>query len=340
MTTRWRSLFVTGAVMSTLRCLVGVALVSALVLPSAVQAQGRQPRSPTITYTDNDQMSTMVRDDVDAGTDHTYWVFTVENPSGGTVTVRAMENDPDGSVGLEMFLRDAGGGGGHGEWEATVYSVNAAGQIGTNDTAVTRTTPGAVRVYPAPETATPGTDPAWVAPINSSATTTSPRSDATLYTHGRPPAPKLFEYSTPAATVNLFTWTDASSADTGITGYRLSWTADDPESVRAKWYRASDIKGNNGTYRLSSSDLEDVEEGTEYTFRLVALGVSSFVGAHVGSDNKVAGESSDIMVTLGQPSSGGTTPTPALPVFGAFALGAGLLAAGRRRLRRQQLLSS
>ena len=35
------------------------------------------------------------------------------------------------------------------------------------------------------------------------------------------------------------------------------------------------------------------------------------------------------------------TPTPALPVFGAFALGAGLLAAGRRRLRRrQQLLNS
>lgn len=36
----------------------------------------------------------------------------------------------------------------------------------------------------------------------------------------------------------------------------------------------------------------------------------------------------------------GTTPTqtPALPVFGAFALGAGLLAAGRRRLRRRQHL--
>ena len=32
---------------------------------------------------------------------------------------------------------------------------------------------------------------------------------------------------------------------------------------------------------------------------------------------------------------------PALPIFGAFALGAGLLAAGRRRLRRrQQLLNS
>ena len=336
MTTRWRSLFVTGAVMSTLRCLVGAALVSALVLPSAVQAQGRQPRSPTIAYTSNDQMKTTVRDAVDAGTDHTFWVFTVENPSGMT-TVRAME-DSVAPAGTEMFMRDAGGGGGHGKWEATVYSVNAAGQIGTRP--VTRNTPGAIRVYPVPTN--PESDPAWVAPINSSATTTSPRSDATLYTHGRPSAPKLFEYSTPAATVNFFTWTDANRADSGITGYRLSWTADDPELVRAKWYRASDITGNNGTYRLSSSDLEDVEEGTEYTFRLVALGVSSFVGAHVGSDNKVAGESSDIMVTLGQPSSGGTTPTPtpALPVFGAFALGAGLLAAGRRRLRRQQLLSS
>lgn len=33
-------------------------------------------------------------------------------------------------------------------------------------------------------------------------------------------------------------------------------------------------------------------------------------------------------------------PTPALPIFGAFVLGAGLLAAGRRRLHRQRLLDS
>ena len=32
----------------------------------------------------------------------------------------------------------------------------------------------------------------------------------------------------------------------------------------------------------------------------------------------------------------GVTPTPALPIFGAFALGAGLLAAGRARLRRRE----
>ena len=31
-------------------------------------------------------------------------------------------------------------------------------------------------------------------------------------------------------------------------------------------------------------------------------------------------------------------PTPALPLFGAFALGAGLLAAGRARMRRQAQL--
>ena len=34
----------------------------------------------------------------------------------------------------------------------------------------------------------------------------------------------------------------------------------------------------------------------------------------------------------------GITPTPALPLFGAFGLGAGLLAAGRARMRRQAQL--
>ena len=33
-------------------------------------------------------------------------------------------------------------------------------------------------------------------------------------------------------------------------------------------------------------------------------------------------------------------PTPALPVFGALALGAGLVAAGRRRLRARRLLKA
>ena len=39
---------------------------------------------------------------------------------------------------------------------------------------------------------------------------------------------------------------------------------------------------------------------------------------------------------MGTPTAEGATPTPALPVFGAFALGAGLLAAGRARLRRRE----
>ena len=37
----------------------------------------------------------------------------------------------------------------------------------------------------------------------------------------------------------------------------------------------------------------------------------------------------------GTPMAGGAIPTPALPLFGAFALGAGLFAAGRARLRRR-----
>ena len=44
------------------------------------------------------------------------------------------------------------------------------------------------------------------------------------------------------------------------------------------------------------------------------------------------------VTVMATPMAGAMTPTPALPVFGAFALGAGLLAAGRRRLRRRQQL--
>ena len=56
--------------------------------------------------------------------------------------------------------------------------------------------------------------------------------------------------------------------------------------------------------------------------------------------NDAGGMSANWSGTLmGTPMAGAMpTPTPALPVFGAFALGAGLLVAGRARLRRRAQL--
>ena len=323
-------------IVRSLGVLVGAALIAGLVLPSAVQAQGRQPEKPTVRYVGGDAMRTTVSHDVDVATGHTYWVFSVVNPSGG-VTRRAVAESTGNDKDLTL---DAGGGGGHGEWEADVYSVEAAGQIGIPPRAVTRSTRGAIRVDPAPMTPMPASDPAWVAPVNSNAATTSPKSATTLYTHGQPTAPALFEYSTPAATVNLFTWTDANRADTAITGYRLRWTKDDPGRVGAKWESAPDQEVFTGTYRLTPDDLEKVEANTAYTFELSALGTSSFVGAHYGSDSKVKGMASRIAVVLGMPSGAGTPPipTPTLPEWAALFLAMLLLGSGAYLLRgrRQQ----
>ena len=69
----------------------------------------------------------------------------------------------------------------------------------------------------------------------------------------------------------------------------------------------------------------DLMNGTEYTIQVAAR---NEVGLGEYSDKEMATP----MMMEG---------VPALPIFGAFALGAGLLAAGRRRLRRrQQLLNS
>ena len=69
----------------------------------------------------------------------------------------------------------------------------------------------------------------------------------------------------------------------------------------------------------------DRMNGTEYTIQVAAR---NEVGLGEYSDKEMATP----MMMEG---------VPALPIFGAFALGAGLLAAGRRRLRRrQQLLNS
>jgi hypothetical protein len=116
----------------------------------------------------------------------------------------------------------------------------------------------------------------------------------------------------------LAEWTEADGRGVDITGYdvmyRTTGTAYKP------WPHGS---------ALRMAELTGLKNATEYEIRVRAKSVGGDGG---WSPEKKATP----MAGAGTP-----TPTPALPVFGAFALGAGLLAAGRRRLRRrQQLLNS
>lgn len=70
--------------------------------------------------------------------------------------------------------------------------------------------------------------------------------------------------------------------------------------------------------------ITGLDNGTMYYVRIKAV-------------NDAGGESADWSIPkMGTPSADAPMPTPALPLFGAFALGAGLLAAGRARLRRRE----
>lgn len=71
----------------------------------------------------------------------------------------------------------------------------------------------------------------------------------------------------------------------------------------------------------TSTTLTSLMNGTEYTIEVAA--------------ESAAGVGPRSRKVMGTPMAG-ATPTPALPLFGAFALGAGVLAAGRARLRRRE----
>ena len=74
----------------------------------------------------------------------------------------------------------------------------------------------------------------------------------------------------------------------------------------------------------TSWTISNLENDMEYTVRVRAC---SYGACGDWSDEEMATPMAGAM----------PTPTPALPVFGAIALGAGLLAAGRARLRRREL---
>ena len=100
----------------------------------------------------------------------------------------------------------------------------------------------------------------------------------------------------------------------GATKYKVQWR------TAAQSFGAADrtAEVTEGT----SHDLTMLDNGVEYVVR-VAAGNSYGYGSWSGE-------------AKGTP----MVPTPALPVFGALVLGAGLVAAGRRRLRAQRLLKA
>ena len=315
----------------SLGVLVGAALVAALVLPSVAQAQPPTPVAPSVTYLDSDDLrvSTTYDDGESDDTVHNYLFWTMVNPDGETsrrATVYTMK----------MVTMDLRGSSDHGTWEAKVQSA-----IALIDN-VGRTTAGAVRVYDGTGTAAPE-PPMWVKLPTASGMKSS-ASPARIYTHGPPSAPENFGYNVTSAGAHLFSWSNAAG-DYGISGYRLEWTKDDPSLANAKWERAKagdDIAvgktATNASYALSSTDLKKVDEGVEYTFRLVALGLNSSDNADIGNDNKVEGAGSDLTLMLGEEATTGTTPTPTptLPEWAALFLAMLLMGSGAYLLRGRQ----
>ena len=85
------------------------------------------------------------------------------------------------------------------------------------------------------------------------------------------------------------------------------------------------------TPKGGNSDIMNIGVMTEYTFEGLMNGTEYTV--QVAARNEIGlGDYSDKEMAMPM----AATPTPALPLFGAFALGAGLLAAGRARLRRRE----
>ena len=214
----------------SLGVLVGAALVAALVLPSVAQAQPPTPVKPTVAYagTGPDELTVTTRNGPAAVHDDSlgFWVFSIVNSDGQTMK-RAVKTGTVGDLGrLDINLE---GSSSHGTWKASVQS----GLATEDPTEETRNSPGAVLVH--------DSDPATYVKLDTETSETAARPTAnspeTIYTHGPPEAPENFGYNVTSAGSHLFSWTNATG-DTGVQGYRLEWTKDDPALASAKWERA------------------------------------------------------------------------------------------------------
>ena len=114
---------------------------------------------------------------------------------------------------------------------------------------------------------------------------------------------------TPGDMMLMVEWLEPAS-ELDITLYRVYYMAEDGAQKEKLVLAPS-----------TSTTLTSLMNGTEYTIEVSA--------------ESAAGEGPKSRKVMAMPMAG-ATPTPALPLFGAFALGAGLLAAGRARLRRRE----
>ena len=115
-------------------------------------------------------------------------------------------------------------------------------------------------------------------------------------------------------------WDEATDNGSPVTGYEVQHREMDKD-----WPTTSSRSG--ATMDTSTMwTISNLKNETEYDVRVRAY-------SHGATDDE--GWSDVVSAT---PSADAMVPTPALPIFGAFALGAGLLAAGRRRMKQQRLL--
>jgi hypothetical protein len=116
-------------------------------------------------------------------------------------------------------------------------------------------------------------------------------------------------------------WAEATDNGSPVTGYEVQ------HREMGKDWPTTGARSGSTMDTSTMWTVSNLKNGTEYDVRVRAYshGAADDAG---WSDVESAIPSEDAAMT----------PTPALPIFGAFALGAGLLAAGRRRMKQQRLL--
>ena len=112
--------------------------------------------------------------------------------------------------------------------------------------------------------------------------------------------------------------------------YRESETT---TSVAGDWMPEAPEKPMSVKADMTMTTIEDLENGVMYDVRVRAVNTADGKSSWSRQTRDSSGTPSADAPTT-------TTTTPALPLFGILGLGAGLVAAGRRRLRRRQALLS
>jgi hypothetical protein len=257
---------------------------------------------------------------------HTHWVFEVMEPGSSAFRTMGAVMTPDAGAALQAR---AGGTSGHGVWEFRVYAATKSATVADS------TTSGAIPVYASGgvsrDTPTGGyitiNKPSDYPVSDKVYVGSSQKSQAAVYSHGRPAEPESFGYLVTSAGGHLFTWVDEANDDLGIKSYLMRWTDDDPLLVATKWESQTIPAGDVGSYMLSAANLRKVTTGTMYTFQLMAVGMSTFTASEMDGDG-VPGMPSSRDVTIG------TVPT--LPELAALFLALLLLGSGAYLLRRRQ----